>query len=183
LHSLTANYDGDANNIGAVSTPVNVLVGSAATPGSPMTWVYQYDSQGNRTSEQDPNGNITSTTYDSLQRPAIVRLPAPVFPGTAPAIGYTYDGQDKITSVTDPRNLATTYGVDGLGRVAATVSPDTGASSATYDALGNLLTRTDSRGKVTTYSYDATNRVTSIGYSSGVGTVFEYDGGVAPYPR
>lgn len=181
-HTLTANYAGDANNTSAVSAAVVVQVGSAPPPDGNMTWTYRYDSQGNRTSVQDPNGNLTSTTYDALQRTAAINQPPPVVPGPSPAITYSYDGQDAVKTIKDPRNLTTTYNVDGLGNLKTTTSPDTGAASATHDAGGNVLTRTDSRGKTTTYAYDALNRVTSVGYATGTGTVFEYDGGASPQP-
>jgi RHS repeat-associated protein len=138
---------------------------------------YAYDANGNLTQITDPLGQVTSQSYDALNRLKQQLQPAPVAGAARPSISYTYDGQDQLTSVTDPRKLLTSYTVDGLGNQTKVISPDTGATNNTYDEVGNLKTSTDARGKTTSYSYDALNRITGIDYAGGVPMTFEYDGG------
>ncbi len=75
---------------------------------------------------------------------------------------YTYDSRDNLTSVTDASGNTTFYFYDSLNRLVSTTSPDTGTTSYTYDANGNMLTKTDANGITTNYSYDALNRQTAI---------------------
>ena len=182
-HSLTASYSGDTGNDPSTSSAANETVTAAAGgPGTPMTWLYGYDPEGNVTSITDPNANVTANGYDLLQRRVQITQPAPAPAAPTPVVGMGYDGRDNVISATDPRSLVTSYGVDGLGNVKTQSSPDTGATNAAYDAAGNLLTSTDARGKTTAYTYDALSRAKTISYPTGTGTVFEYDGASAPYP-
>ena len=176
-HSLTAVYGGDPPNTGSTSS----TLAESVLPGN-LTWVFGYDAEGNRTTVTNPLGNVTTNTYDSLQRATRVVQPPPTTSAASPTINVGYDGQDNVTSVQDPRSLTTTYTRDGLANTTNLASPDSGSTAATYDAAGNLLTQTDARGKTTTYTYDALNRVKTISYATGTGTVFEYDGGTTPYP-
>lgn len=160
---------------------VALATSASAWSQANMTWNYGYDAQGNPKTVTDPNGNVTTTSYDTLQRRIQILRPPPVSGAASPRIGLTYDGQGNVLTVQDPRNLTTTYGPDGLANVKTQASPDTGSSSATYDSAGNLKTKTDARGKTTTYVYDILNRVTSISYPTGTGTTYEYDGGASPY--
>jgi RHS repeat-associated protein len=178
-HGLTASYGGDAGNAPSTSSVLTQSV-SAVSPGN-VTWLYGYDADGNRTVVTDPNGNVTSSAYDALQRRVLTGQPAASQSSSPPVIAIGYDAQGNVTGVTDPRGLGTAYTVDGLANAKSQTSPDSGTSSATYDAAGNLLTRTDARGKTTTYTYDVLNRVKTVSYPTGTGTVFEYDGGASPY--
>ena len=180
IHTLTAVYSGD--HATSVSNSVFEQVGTIATaPPGPMTWQYSIDAQGGLASVTDGNGNQTANSYDNLRR---LRSSAQSGPDGAlgPIVGMAYDGQGRPTAVVDPRSLVTTYTVDGLGNVVGLRSPDMGTSSATFDPAGNVLTETDARGKTKTYTYDALNRVKSISYTTGVPTMFEYDGGASPIP-
>lgn len=141
------------------------------------TTTYGYNANGQVTKIIDPLGRVTDVTYDALNRATQRTLTAPQSGGIRPVIKYGYDGLDQVTSVTDPRNLVTAYAVDGLGNQTALDSPDTGHIDSTYDLAGNRKTSVDARGKASTYTYDAINRLSRIDYSSGVATVFEYDGG------
>ena len=176
-HSLSAVYTGDAPNTGSTSS----ALAQSVVPGN-MTWLLGYDAAGNLTTATNPISNVTTKTYDQLQRLTRVVQPPPATAAPLPTINIGYDGQDNVTSVQDPRSLTTSYVPDGLANIQTQTSPDTGATNATYDAAGNLLTQTDARGKTSTYTYDVLNRVKTINYQTGVGTTFEYDGGAAPYP-
>jgi RHS repeat-associated protein len=149
----------------------------AAQVAQNTTYRYAYDANGNLTQITNPLGQVTSQSYDALNRVKQQLQPTPVAGGARPSTGYTYDGRDHTVSVVDPRNVITSYTYDGLDNQTKLISPNTGITNATYDEAGNLRTSTDARGKTTSYAYDALNRITNISYSSGTATTFEYDGG------
>jgi RHS repeat-associated protein len=150
---------------------------AAAQAVQNSTYSYQYDTAGNLTQVTDPLGNVTTATYDALNRVSQQQLPVPATGVARPVIAMTYDGQDQPATVTDPRSLNTSYTVDGLGNQTALSSPDTGSSTQTYDEAGNVLTSTDARGKVVHYTYDALNRLTNVTFVTDTAIQFEYDGG------
>ena len=146
-----------------------------------LTLMDGYDAEGNLTTVTDANNRVTTTAYDSLNRPKTTTLPAPTAGGSTPVITTTYDGLDQPKQVTDPRSLNTIYTTDGLGNTTVLASPDTGTSSATFDVAGHLISRTDARSKTTTYTYDALDRLKTITYASGTPSTYTYDGGSSPY--
>jgi RHS repeat-associated protein len=156
---------------------------SGAAYAQATTTQYEYDAIGNRTKATDPRGQVTTQSFDALNRMTQQVQPAPASGQPTPTIGMGYNGQDRVTSVTDPKALSTNYSVTGLGDTTQQVSPDTGTTNQTFDAAGNLKTRQDARNKTVTYSYDALNRMTLVDYPTGVDTALEWDGGtVVPAP-
>ncbi len=150
-------------------------------PQGRLTWLYEYDAQGNPTTTTGPLGAKTESLYDSLQRARQITQPKPLATEPRPVIKLEHDGLDQLTKLTDPRPaLVTSYTIDGLGNTSPTTSPDAGGSSATYYPNGLLKTATDARGKTSTYSYDALDRLSLITYPTGVASAFEYDGGTVP---
>ena len=75
----------------------------------------------------------------------------------------------------DGRLFRSRYLQDSFALVEVKDYPDVGVGFQ-----GGALTRTDARGQVTDYEYDALGRATRIGYSQGVASRFEYDGGPNP---
>lgn len=177
LHSITAVYAGDANNLASTSSVLSQNITAAV---GPLSYQYGYDAMGRRHTVVDPNGLATYTYYDSLGRAIQTQQPAGIGASTPTVTNLGYDLADNLTTVSDPRSLTTSYSPNGLGNVTAQSSPDTGATGFTYDAAGRLLSKTDSRGKTTTLGYDALDRVTSVSYSGGAGISLEYDGGANP---
>jgi RHS repeat-associated protein len=165
----------------ALSTSAHAEVNPPVIPPGMMTWKYEYDASGQLTKTIDPNGNVTTRSYDLLKRPRQIVQPQPKPNQTSPVIKTDFDGRDQVLTVTDPRALLTKYTPDGLGNIATQLSPDSGLQTFTQDAAGNVTSRTDARGKTTTYTYDALNRLTKAQYASGIATVYEYDG--APDPQ
>lgn len=182
-HSLTAVYEGDANNAGSTSTAINLLVSAVVTDPAVNVPVvrYEYDAMDNQTRRTDGLGHITTNSFDALDRLVTQLQPHPTTSGTLGQVQVQYDGQSNPKLVTDPRSLATQYTIDGLGNLTRLVSPDTGVTTYTYDAAGNVLSKTDARGVVTSYSYDALNRLTQAQYAkSGSPTqiiTYQYDQG------
>jgi RHS repeat-associated protein len=183
-HTLTASYQGDANNSPSTSNAVIHIVNPSGggAPG-PMTWAYEYNAKGNLTKVTDGNGLVTQYDYDALEQRTLTTQPVPASGVARPTIAMAYDGQGNLSQVTDPRSLATTYTVTGLGSTTQLTSPDTGTTASTVNELGLPLTVTNARGKTATYAYDALNRLSSITYSAGPPTVYTWDGGASPPPN
>ncbi len=103
----------------------------------------------------DPNGNVTTSTYDAARRLTTVTAP--------PA----------------PLALVTTYGYDPDGRLLQTRQSAAGAvlatTSAAYTPSGKLATATDANGNVTRYAYDAADRLARVADPAGRITTYAYD--------
>jgi RHS repeat-associated protein len=149
---------------------------AAELAATPTEYRFEYDASGKMTKIVDPLSQATDLRYDSLGRLSQQIAPAPGPNVARSTITNTYSINDYLIAVTDPRGLTTRYTVDVTGATLKQVSPDTGATGMTYDLAGNLKTKLDARGKQSTYTYDALHRVTAIGFSSGPGVTFEYDG-------
>ena len=91
------------------------------------TWSFTYDPDTwGQTSATDPNGRVTTRTFDAAGR---------------------------LTSTTDPLGHTWSSTYNNLGEETAATTPSGLTTNATYDAAGNQLTTTDAAGKTTTKSY------------------------------
>ncbi len=135
----------------------------------------------------DGNGNVTSYTYDTLDR---VRTITYNSNGT---ITYNYDADGNLHSLVD--NTGTTsFKYNSLNRLTKKTLPDGTIFSTGYDPTGNLTRFTDGsesivykydianrmyklldNGSATLYTYDKANRKTLIQYPNGTGMVIGYD--------
>jgi len=122
---------------------------------------YSYFDDGQRQSERDPEGHITSFTYDELKRLKTVTQTVAV---DALITEYGYDVQDNLATVEDPNGLVTTYTNHDMGWRLGVNSPDTGTTTHTFDGAGNLTSTTDANGVTSSRMYDALDRLTSITY-------------------
>ena len=123
-----------------------------------QTTKFEYDANGNRTQETDPNLNPTNYAFDALD---FLKQTTDADNGV---VDTSYDSQGNPSAVEDQRDLETTYAYNGFGELISQTSPDTGTTSYTVDEAGNRLSKTDARGITTTYTYDALNRLTAIHY-------------------
>lgn len=124
----------------------------------------------------DPQGNVTSITYDNLQRSwkatdALSRVVTNNFddanrvisvldPASITAVTYTYTDNGKVATIKDARNFVTTSTFDGHDRPLRTTYQDaTYEEVSSYDGNSNpLVMRTRSAATVT-LTYDELNRV------------------------
>ncbi len=122
-----------------------------------------FDSLGNLITSTDPLGHVRTTSYNALSEPL----------DTTDALGittsHTYDANGNVLSVSTPlsgtsdsRTTNYVYG-DGThpGDVSSLMDPNGKAWQFSYDADGDLAASTDPVGDKTTYSYDAIGRRTS----------------------
>ncbi len=124
----------------------------------------------------DPQGNVTSITYDNLQRRWKVtdalsrvvtnnfddanRISSVVDPASITAVTYTYTDNGKVATIKDARNFVTASTFDGHDRPLRTSYQDaTYEEVSSYDGNSNpLILRTRSAATVT-LTYDELNRV------------------------
>lgn len=127
---------------------------TSLTDGRGFTGYFYVDANGRVIAQVDPDGYLTTTTYDAFGQPLQVArynqrlsgpvqadtLPTPVPGDTAAITTMVYDRRGLLLSVRDP-----------LGAV----------ESYAYDTWGNRVSYTNKLGAITTYGYDRLNRVTS----------------------
>lgn len=134
-----------ADRLASTTSPRGNIAG--ADPAK-YTTTYGYDGNGNLTKTVDPTGALTTTEYDSLNRP---------------------------TLVTDPLKRTTTTKYDGNGNVSETTDPLQKATSFTYTPADLLKTVKNPLGKITTYGYDADGNRTSVTSPLGHKLSWTYD--------
>lgn len=179
--TYTNGYDGNGNAIYSVDSngvgteqqydPLNRLVktlqdhaGTGTTKDARTQ--YAYDARDNLRSVSDPDGLITTYTFDGLNN--LTRLQSSDTGTTA----YGYDAAGNRTSQTDARGVMTSYQYDALNRLTKITYPTSSLNVAyRYDEpdsttgcsgsapIGHLTTMTDSSGS-TTYCYDSHGNLT-----------------------
>jgi RHS repeat-associated protein len=133
-------------------------------------WQYSYDTtSGDLLEKVDPQGNVTSYTYDNKGNTLTKTGPDGL------TITYTYDALGNRTSSTDPADATTTYTYNAYGQTTSITDSQGGTTTYTYDERGNQTAATDSAGNTTNYQYDAQGRITSITNPVGQISSMTYD--------
>jgi YD repeat-containing protein len=121
-----------------------------------------YDNAGNLKTKTDAKGQLTTYSYDALNR-----LTQAVYTG-GQTINYTYDqgvnGLGRLTTITDSTG-STSYAYDNRGRVsseARTINAITYTTTYAYNTAGQLSGVAYPTGLVLTYSRDSLGRVNQI---------------------
>ncbi len=179
-------------------TQVQRATGVSATPWQTISATFTYS--GKKHTDTDANGNVTTYTYDALDRLAAVtdavnrtttygydalgRLLTAKNAGVqaAPLAQYSYSANGRRKTVSDANGNLTTYFYDGLDRVSSLQYPVTtrgtglsdaaNAESYTYDLNGNALSHTKRDGSVITATYDALNRLSTKQYPGHVNDIY-----------
>ncbi len=124
----------------------------------------------------DPQGNVTSITYDNLQRRWKItdalsrvvtnnfddanRILSVVNPAGITAVTYTYTDNGKVATIKDARNFVTSSTFDGHDRPLRTTYQDATYEEVTsYDGNSNPLTLRTRSAATVTLTYDEMNRV------------------------
>jgi YD repeat-containing protein len=134
-----------------------------------------YDAQGNKASQTDELGRVTSYKYNDAGE--LIEVDQPQIPDPAhsntlvtPVTKYTYDANGNELTQTDANNHTTTFTYDALGDELTRTLPDGESESFTYDSFGREATHTDFDGNVATYHYDSLGREDQIIYTGASGS-------------
>jgi RHS repeat-associated protein len=137
-----------------------------------------YDTFGDTTEAEDPDGNVTTYGYDADGQQVSRTLPPYTPPDGSSAITAVdttaYDGDGQVTSTTDALDNTTKYGYDQLGDRVTVTAPDGSVTTTAYDADGEPLSVTGPTGAQTQSTWDYMGRQltsTQVERSTGSGTV------------
>ncbi len=146
--------------------------------------IITYDLNGNSITVTDANGNVTTNTYDALNRVIASNTVHPTDDSLNVSQSYTYDNMGKLTKATN-NNLTTTYAYDSLGRKIEEIEYDSNGYS-TFNGffyvgvsqqverqivgINNLLMYSN-----TAYIYDDEMRVIEVIESGTTTATYNYD--------
>jgi RHS repeat-associated protein len=153
------------------------LIQTAAPLG--RTTSSTYDSNGNKVSDTDARGKVTTYVYDNLNRLIETDYPSDA---NTPATKSTksYDFRNNVIDETDQAGNITHHEYDQAGRLIKVTrgfnSSTTTPSVTTYSYYddGRKETEADNLGHTTSYGYDAAGRLTSVSGVQGAST-YGYD--------
>jgi YD repeat-containing protein len=124
--NLFANVAYDTNNR-VLYVHFNDIV--PEDPGS-VFWKFSYDDNGNRLTWQDPEGHVTTLTYDELNRPETVTETVDATPLTTT---FAYNRLDSLTARTSPEGFLSMYEWSDMGWLLSETSPDRGTTQNDFD--------------------------------------------------
>jgi RHS repeat-associated protein len=168
----TTAYDGDGRQTSVTQAAYTAPGASSATTA---TAAYAYDEDGNLVSETDPEGNVTSATYDALGD--VTSVTAPQLPGqSSPGTWtYAYDADGERLSATDPLGNTTRQTYDYFGNVATSTDALSNTTGYAYDYLGDQTMTDTPDGSVSTSTYDTLGEPTSVTDGAGDDSTYDYD--------
>jgi len=179
-HVATTSYDGNSNVLsktdanGHTTTYVydlaNRLIQSIDATGATNSMGFCADLGATPCQSVDPNGLVTTRSYDQDGRPTSVTDGA----GDTTLTVFTPGG--KVSTSTDPVGNLTSYGYDADGRSSGVSPPgNIGAVFYSYDARGNRSQIEDVRGQITAFVYDTNNRLLTETNPLGATTTYSYN--------
>ena len=175
--------------VGGGTTPAG-LPATVTSPGGAVTTTGYY-SNGDVAQVTDPDGMITSYTYDGVGRLLTKTEVSNTYPNGL-TTSYAYDQmgdvvtetdppvQDQVTSDTHTAQTTTTYDPDG-DVLTQTVADTTGGDASrevvndTYNSYDQLTLSKDAAGNPTSYTYDAYGNLASQADAAGNTTTYAYD--------
>ena len=153
-------------------------VGADSTHATVYT--YAADSSYRVATVTDPQGHVTTLTYESTGLRNLASVAAPDAAGNTQTTSYTHDGYGRVVTVTSPAGTSSTA-YDSINRPrrtvnargdttwfaftgADTISTVTDAAHKTYtfnrNKLGWLLSEVDPNGRIRSYLYDLAGNAT-----------------------
>lgn len=154
--------------------------------------LYTYDSAGNLLQTKDALNQITSYTYDNLNRQISTTFPDTTYQNrTYDQVGnlvtlrtqnntmiyYSYDQINRLTQITYPDATTVIYAYDKDSHRIQMID-STSTTGYSYDARGRLLTETrtiDGQNYPLTYQYDPASNLIQLTYPDGYQLQYTYD--------
>jgi RHS repeat-associated protein len=171
-YTYFSDTDADLGKRGNVATITNAA--------GHVTQITAYDAHGRPLSITDPNGLVTTLTYDPrsrlTSRQVGVELTAYVYDGvgqitkvTLPDnsyVQYTYDAAHRLTQLNDGPGNRIVYTLDGMGNRMSESAYDPANNlartrSRVYNALNQLYQDLGAQSQTTAYAYDGNFNLTS----------------------
>lgn len=182
---------------GAQTTYAYDTMGNLTTVTNPLghvTAFSNYDANGRPRATTDPNGVVTSLTYNfrgqitsrvtlgqttTYSYDKVGQLTKVQEPSGA-VLSYGYDAAHRLTSVSDRFGNRTVYTLDAAGnRIKEETFDPSGTSARThkrvYDGLDRLYREIGAANQTSTFSYDANDNVVGKTDPNGNATTFAYD--------
>lgn len=155
-----------------------------SVPGSEgantLHWHVGYDDEGNVSSRQDAEGQLTLETHGVLNRLGTRTYLSHKQPRELPSVDaeeYDYDGNGNVTSVVETKQAVsgavvetTVRTFDGLDRLKDELRYDGKRVEYGYDAKGNRTRVEDADAVATVYTHDALDRVHTVTMGTAVTT-------------
>lgn len=177
---------------------------SPVSAGTTSTTDYEeigYDAAGNVVSQRNRAGQITTATYDALNRPTLIDAPAgtedltyrydllgrtrsastagvlPVICGYD-TICYEYDALSRVTAEIGSQRVG--YSYDPAGRMTSIVWPDNYFAQYDYDLTGAVTAirengSSSGPGLLATYTYNNLGQTSTITRGNGTSSAYGYD--------
>ena len=178
LRITTFVYDADGTQCGArgalcsrniqATTDVNGSAGFSATPsGTPRTWTYTYNANGNVLTVNGPRTDVSDvTTYTYYPNNDADHGKRGNVETITNAAGHqttitAYNAHGQPLTIVDPNNLTTTLTYDSRLRL-KTRTVGNELTTYDYDNVGSLTKVTLPDGSFLSYAYDAAHRLTGI---------------------
>ena len=150
---------------GSFGTIANSLLGRCQR--ATTTWTYT--PLGDVATVTDPDGLVTSSTWD-LRRQLKTRTNAADETAT-----YTYDLAGNRIERQRPSEDSWFYDYDDADRLIGVTNPEDEPTAYGYDANGNLTSQTDARDRTTSFEYDALDYRTLRTYPDDTPETFVHD--------
>ena len=163
--ALTADAGGLSLTTGYAYDTLNRL--ATVTDAFGRTYTHGYDANGNRTALAQPNGTLTSYSYDPLNRLKTLATSGPA--GPVQSYALTLGPTGNRTAIEEHAGTAQatvkSFAYDNLYRLTReTVSGALAYENTfTYDAVGNRTTQTKTGMGAIHYAYDERDRLLSEG--------------------
>ena len=157
-YTTTYGYNQVGKLTSTTSPPVSVQSDGSIPTTAVETALNGFDTFGDAVESSDPDGDITTATYNGDGEEIAVSSPAYTPPGLSTAITptttYAYDSMGDVSSATDGLDNTTDYVHDQFGNLVQTTAPNNEVTEQTFDTDGETLSQTSPTGAVTQATYN-----------------------------
>ncbi|HEX5495264.1 MAG TPA: LamG-like jellyroll fold domain-containing protein [Mycobacteriales bacterium] len=156
------SYDEAGHEVSATGPGASIQTGQATPFIARETTTTGYDTFGDLTEKEDPNGDTTTYAFDADSRQVSQTLAPYTPPGASTPVNGTsteqYNSLGQVTSKTDADGNTTTFSYDQLGDQTGQTDPNGGVTTTSYDADREQLSQTGPTGARSTATYDFLGR-------------------------